>query len=226
MIFRETFNSASIPDELRIFLGNGDGTFTYDSSYPLKESTLGQRETILAKDFNADGHEDIATVDSGGLHIYYGDGAGGFGTDAVIPIACGQAACSVKHINGNYPALVEAPTRNASNVQLCNSIGFVFNQNTNELGPDRWYPMFVEPPSSSTGNCIDGMTVGDYNGDGVPDLFFYSAGYYYLVPGLAPSSPTLDKSTGSTVLRMSQNHSRVLQDSPRSLEWPKNAALN
>jgi hypothetical protein len=62
---------------ISVLLGNGDGTFKSQVSYP---TGVGTGPVDLAvRDFNKDGHLDVATVDSGaGISILLGNGSGAF----------------------------------------------------------------------------------------------------------------------------------------------------
>lgn len=194
LIMVEELNNGTA-SELRVFLGNGDGTFTYSSSASLNYFN-NSRTTILVGDFNDDRHADIIVQDNGDLHLFYGDGTGALTSDVVFPDECGNGNCSIADLNGNYPALVEVPPFSTSVAPDCAAIGLVLNQSDNQLGPERWYPL-LGVPRDAAGCILSSMVLGDYNGDGVADLFFDYDGHFYLAPGLDPADPTLSTSASA-----------------------------
>ncbi|HWE50080.1 MAG TPA: putative Ig domain-containing protein [Bryobacteraceae bacterium] len=69
---------------LRVFIGNGDGSFQSAVNYPL---ALNQYSVLVAGDFNGDGIADIAGLDSAGtLHVLPG---------APAPVLCPATASSI-----------------------------------------------------------------------------------------------------------------------------------
>ena len=61
-------------NNLTIYLGNGDGTFTPGVTPAQKISV----DNLAGGDFNGDGNEDLAVTDGGSLHILFGNGDGTF----------------------------------------------------------------------------------------------------------------------------------------------------
>jgi hypothetical protein len=68
----------SVSNTIRVFLGNGDGTFLP----PLKYTTLIYPIQLVTADFDGDGNPDLAVVDrySNGFTVLHGQGDGKFGT--------------------------------------------------------------------------------------------------------------------------------------------------
>lgn len=66
-----------ISNTIRLFLGNGDGTF----QPPLKYITLTYPTQLAAADFDGDGNPDLVVVDrySNGISVLHGQGNGKFG---------------------------------------------------------------------------------------------------------------------------------------------------
>jgi hypothetical protein len=61
-------------NNLTIYLGNGDGTFTPGAT-PAQEISV---DNLAGGDFNGDGNEDLAVTDGLSLHILFGNGDGTF----------------------------------------------------------------------------------------------------------------------------------------------------
>lgn len=141
----------------KFFENNGDGTFT--------EITSGSGITgapALVADFNNDGHLDILSLTSSGCQILLNSGTGVF---AQGPSAMGSwwcAACVDYDMDGD-PDIYLGTYGSTANTLLRND-GTSLTDVTAAAG--------VEFGGSTTG-----ITVGDWNNDGLPDLYLanYSA---------------------------------------------------
>jgi hypothetical protein len=150
------FNKDGNPDlafvtgqNLVIFLGAGDGTFTEKESYPCTCTTL------TVADFNDDHVPDIAT---NGVFLYIGNGDGSFRAPTIPFTATGNYITSAD-FNGDGKADMIVSASNGSGtfyIALGNGDG-TFTTTTN----GQYYTLF-------TG------VVADFNGDGVPDFAEWS----------------------------------------------------
>jgi hypothetical protein len=129
-------------DSVSILLGNGDGTF----QAPINTPTLGALK-IVAADFNGDGKLDLAVFTGAGspVQILLGHGDGTFGVTnaAVDPLSSVLIAGDFNH-DGKQDLLAGA-------VELLGNGDGTF----------------------LTGSTVPGIiapVVGDFNGDGIPDL--------------------------------------------------------
>jgi hypothetical protein len=159
------FNRDGIPDlavigfrdnSLRIFLGNGDGTFTADSS----SMTVNSPGSIAVADFNEDGIPDLAITDytsPGGVTVLLGKGDGTFSAASSALAAPDSAdSITVADFNGDgIPDMaVSTPFSGTISVFLGNGDGtFAASQTT-----------------LSNSGCVSDIASGDFNGDGKPDL--------------------------------------------------------
>jgi FG-GAP-like repeat/FG-GAP repeat len=94
----DAFRGLPDPSEVSVLPGNGDGTFGAEVDYPVGARPL----SLVAGDFNGDGHTDLATADtsSNSISVLLGEGDGTFvdpGQLATTP----QAAPLVADVNGD-----------------------------------------------------------------------------------------------------------------------------
>lgn len=151
-----------------ILLGNGDGTFTPAPNSPV--TVTFDPESIVVADFNGDGKADLAMENSyynGVITILLGNGDGTFTPAANSPITVGGAfetpgAVAVGDINGDgIPDLVATNSNN-----VISDPGTM----TVLLGKgDGTFTITANSPVTIGSGPIS-IAVGDFNGDGIPDL--------------------------------------------------------
>jgi hypothetical protein len=150
-----------------IFLGHGDGSFAAPVQYPTGPMILSPPyHNVLAGDFNGDGKPDLAVATDNGVAILLGNGNGTFQPFSVVPSLVssepGDELLALTDFNNDGKLdIVKATQTGASiiNVALGNGDG-TFQQ---ALG-------FQIPSILNTEPAV----VGDFNGDGKPDLAFAS----------------------------------------------------
>jgi hypothetical protein len=88
----------TLPDDsaARVFLSNGDGSFTAGPTLP----TAPFPETIAAADLDGAGAQDLI-IGNAGLELRFGDGAGGFSTPTLVSTAADASRVAVVDVDSN-----------------------------------------------------------------------------------------------------------------------------
>jgi hypothetical protein len=134
--------------EVAIFLGNGDGTFTGPTYFYDAGTTYGDN-VLLAADYNLDGNVDLAISNPdvpGPTFILFGNGDGTF-----------QAGVFPPSLN-NFVSLFTADFNNDGKPDLLSRSQVALG---NGNGTFTVLPQIVDPAQG----------IADFNGDGIPDLF-------------------------------------------------------
>jgi FG-GAP-like repeat len=154
---------------LSVLLGNGDGTFQAPVSYP-----VGFEPTdVLVGDVNGDGAQDLVVYDKelnfqGNVGILYGNGDGTF-QDAVNYSFPGYTTSAVALADVNGDGLLDLFVgNNAGSLGSASVVSVLLNQGNDANG----HAIFQHDMSDdySTGIIVSSLVVGDFNGDGVPDV--------------------------------------------------------
>jgi FG-GAP-like repeat/FG-GAP repeat len=146
---------------LVLFLGNGDGTFSKPVAI-VTETFPNLPLYIAVADFNGDGKPDLAVTTTVNVTIFLGKGDGTFNTPVNYPDDAAPSAIAISDFNhdGNLDLAVSNENENGNNVSILLGNGNgTFQAAVN-------YPAGFGPAS---------IAVGDFNGDGNPDLVVANA---------------------------------------------------
>ena len=138
-----------------IFFGNGDGTFQAQVTYPVGSGPQG----VQVGDFNGDGVEDLAVSNSGDntVSILIGKGDGTFKPQVTYAVGADPVGLAIADFNGD--GFQDITVGNTAQSALTQSILLGNGDGT-----------FQPQLTFKTGNFPYGEAVGDFNGDGYPDL--------------------------------------------------------
>jgi sugar lactone lactonase YvrE len=147
-----------------ILLGNGDGTFTPANGGPV---TVGSTpNSVTVGDFNGDGIPDFATAnfDDGTVSIFLGKGDGTFTQAAKSPITVGSFPYAISAADFNGDGNIDLAVANSAYTSGApGTVTILLGSGNGTFTPATGSPV-------SVGRTPQSVSVGDFNGDGIPDL--------------------------------------------------------
>jgi hypothetical protein len=170
-------NSNHVPS--RLYLTNGAPLTSGNYSTLQIGTDLGYGQGAVIADVNGDGKPDliltylvaeISTTDPSGIAIYLNNGTSNpFGNGTPLRLLVGQSveAVAVADLNGDGKSDLVAVVSDSALVQ--NDL-YVY-LNTGSASAPFGSPQTLQTDSDLGGGCLS-VTVGDVNGDGLPDLLF------------------------------------------------------
>jgi YD repeat-containing protein len=153
-----------------VYLGNGNGTFTLASGSPITIDNFSPY-AVVTGDFNDDGKLDVAVVDSNGnLAVLLGNGNGTFTVETPVFTSCyGPVSLEVADFNRDGQLdLAVACTETSENFSY--GIIILFGAGNGTFSPAHGTPVPFNDGELSA------AVVGDFNGDGIPDLATANSG--------------------------------------------------
>ena len=153
-------NSGSVS----LYLGNGDGTFTLASGSPMTINNF-YPYAAVAGDFNDDGKLDLAVLDeNGNLAILLGNGNGTFTVESPVFTGCySPTSLEIADFNRDGRLDLAVPCMDTA---ANSSYGIIILLGA---GNGTFSPANGTPVPFNDGE-LSAAAVGDFNGDGIPDL--------------------------------------------------------
>jgi hypothetical protein len=147
-------------DGVSILIGTGTGGFKPAVNLSLGRSPVG----LLATDVNGDGKLDLVTANQSdnSITVLKGNGLGGFTLAGTVPAGPGPVAVAAGDFNGDgHVDLAVANNGTTMPFAVGNTVTVLFGTGTGKFTPG---------PVLTVGSNPTSVAVGDFNGDGNPDI--------------------------------------------------------
>jgi hypothetical protein len=147
-----------------VLLGNGDGTFQTAHNF----NVGGSPASLAVGDFNGDGELDLVTANvfSGTVSVLPGNGDGTFQTAQVLAAGGEPISVAVGDFNGDGKFDLAVANQFVGITGQIGNVSVLFGNGNGSFQSPQSFAAGAEPAS---------VVVGDFNGDGKPDLALVSA---------------------------------------------------
>jgi hypothetical protein len=144
-------NQCSAPQDLSIFLGNGNGTYPSTVNYAVGSGV----RTVSIGDLNGDGVGDVVVVRAGATSVLLGNGDGTVAAPMHYTAGSNSSSAAIADLNGDGAADLAVTNEGSNNVSVLLGNG------------DGTFPGPVNYPAGAAPRSV---AIGDLNNDGMLDL--------------------------------------------------------
>src|SRR5216684_1652099 len=146
-------------NDVSVLLGNGDGSFQAPRDFGVGARPF----SVAVSDFNGDGVVDLAVADSAAIEvsILLGYGDGSFEVTPALRVPVNPVSVAAGDFNGDGVPDLAVVNMGTSPSYVDGTVSVLLGN-----GDGR----FQEARSFAAGSLPSSVTVGDFNGDGLPDL--------------------------------------------------------
>ncbi len=146
---------------LYLYVNNGKGAFTIGGTFTYGSGTQSSGVTAATGDFNHDSLTDLAFVNAGQLHVWFGNGKGGFTPGPAMGV------------NGANPVLGDFDGDGKADLLLTDTVNYtvayvLYGDGTGHF-PHTTTITFSNP-AGTTGTHYVAFSAGEINGDGKTDI--------------------------------------------------------
>lgn len=167
-----TGSTCNATSSLYLYMNDGSGSLKSPvklAATPMGGSFLDVEQQVVVSDFNGDGKLDIAVLGYGSITMLYGNGDGTF--QAPVTINLPETGSDA------YNSLVEADfdvnnTQDLAALTYGGNLVMLFND-----GKGNFTEKTVALDTTAAGAQTTSLTVGDFNGDGRPDVAWVEQNY-------------------------------------------------